>query len=183
MSAKAGELWGLMAVFEEPEQLVEAVKRARAAGYRKLDAYSPFPIDEVEEAMEIGHTGVAAICWVAGLVGATSGFALMTYDTVYSYPLNVGGRPYFSWPAYVPITFELMVLFAGVFTFLGVLGLNRLPRYYHPVFNVAEFQQRNSSDGFFLVIEASDRSYRRDETRELLLSLNPSRIYEVPDAP
>lgn len=183
MKATSENLYGLMALFEKPEELIQATKAAHDQGFRKLDAYSPFPIEELAEALEIKHTGVPPICWLGGLLGACSGFALLTYNTVFSFPLNVGGRPLFSWPAYVPITFELMILFAGVFTFFSTLGLNLLPKYYHPVFNIDEFQKRNSSDGFFLVIEASDRHFDRSRTHEFLLSLNPSRIYEVPELP
>lgn len=174
------ELHGLMAVFETQEELVAAVKKTQSQGFREFDAYSPYPIEEVAEAMEIKHTGVAAICWAAGLLGAASGFALMAYDTVASFPLNVGGRPLFSWPAYVPITFELMVLFGGIAAFLAVIALNRLPRYHHPVFNVDEFQRRNSTDGFFLVIEAEDKLFDAPITHEFLSRLGPARIHEVP---
>jgi hypothetical protein len=169
-----------MAVFDTQEQLVNAVRQTQNHGFRRYDAYSPYPIEEAGEAMEIRHTGVAAICWIACLLGAASGFGLMTYNTVASFPLNVGGRPYFSWPAYVPITFELTVLFGGVCTFLSVLALNGLPRFHHPVFNVDEFQRRGSSDGFFLVIEAEDHLFSSTSTYEFLADLKPARIHEVP---
>ena len=176
-------LYGLMAVFDEPEQLVEAAKKVRGQGYRVFDAYSPFPVEGLAEAMELRPTWIAPICWIGGFLGAAGGFALQCYGTLVEFALNVGGRPLFSWPAYVPITFELMILTAGTFTFLSILLLNRLPTYYHPVFNIEEFQKRNANDGFFLVIEARDSRFSRNETHELLRSLHPVRTYEVPDVP
>jgi hypothetical protein len=183
MSLEKRKLYGLLAVFDDADRLIEATHKIRDAGYERFDAFSPFPLEGLAEAMEFEPKGVSPICWIGGFLGAASGFALQTYDTLIGFPLNVGGRPYFSWPAYVPITFELMILFAGTFTFLGVLGLNRLPTLYHPAFNIEEFQKRNSSDGFFLLIEAQDSLFDDARTFELLQSLGAVRTYEVPHDP
>ncbi|HWO43205.1 MAG TPA: DUF3341 domain-containing protein, partial [Candidatus Eisenbacteria bacterium] len=125
-----------MAEFENPSELVNAARAAREAGYTEMDAYTPFPIEELKEALGLGHTWVPLIVLVGGLIGAVGGYFLQYYISAIDYPLNIGGRPLHSWPAFIPVTFELTVLVAGLSAVLGMLALNGLPMPYHPVFNV-----------------------------------------------
>jgi hypothetical protein len=172
------KLYGLMAEFDEPEPLLEAAERARAAGYREMDAYSPMPVEGLAEAIGFRSSMVQRIVFVAGLLGATGGFTLCWWMTVVAYPHNVAGRPLNSWPAYVPITFESMVLLACLTAVVGMLALNGLPQPYHPVFNVARFEHA-SRDKFFLCIEATDAKFDPQATREFLEQLNPKGVMEV----
>jgi hypothetical protein len=173
-------LYGLAADFDSPEALVEAARRTREAGYQRTDTYTPFPVDELINPEEIRRTGVPLIVLVGGLTGAVVAFATMYYSTVYGYPLNVGGRPLNSWPMYIPITFELTVLFAALAGVVGMFALNRLPMPYHPMFNLPQFD-RASQDRFFLCIEAADPKFDRAATKEFLASLNPIEVMEVPE--
>jgi hypothetical protein len=170
---------GLLAEFAEDSSLLDATRRAYADGYRRMDAYSPFPVEGLAEAL--GRRRSVIPLWVlsGGLVGATGGYFLQWYASVIDYPLNVGGRPLNSWPQFVPITFELTVLIAALSGVLGMLILNRLPQPYHPVFNAAPFT-RASVDRFFLCIEASDPKFDPEQTRRFLETLSPDRITEVP---
>lgn len=171
-------LYGLMAEFETAEQIITAAHRAHEAGYRDMDSYSPFPIHELFEAMGQHKTAVPTITLIAGLVGATGGFLLQTWTTVFDYPINIGGRPVFSWPSFIPITFESMVLVAALSTVVGMLLLNGLPELYHPVFNVPGFE-RCSQDHFFLCIEATDPMFHQAETTHFLQGLGAIRVSEV----
>jgi hypothetical protein len=175
---RAATTYGLLAEFDNPEALVAATRRAREAGYRKMDAYTPFPIEELTEALELGRTGVPSIVLIGGVVGAVLGYFLQYYITVIDYPINVGGRPLHSWPAFIPVTFETTVLTAGLFAVLGMLALNGLPMPYHPIFNAANFSLA-SHDRFFLCIEALDGKFDRDETRRFLDGLSPRTVTEV----
>jgi hypothetical protein len=177
MKAKPN-LYGLMAEFETPDDIVEAAHRTQDAGYRNYDAYSPFPIHELFEAMEQHRTWVSPIVLIGGLVGMTIGFSLQTWTAAIDYPLNIGGRPLFSWPAFIPITFESMVLIAAFSAVLGMLALNGLPKPYHPVFNVDGFE-RASKDRFFLCIEATDPMFSLAETSGFLQGLGAVRVSEV----
>lgn len=174
----APRLYGLLAEFASPQELLNAARRAREEGYREVDAYTPFPIEEVSEAL--GHHGspLPRIVFVGGVIGAASGFFLQYYTSTIDYPLNIGGRPLNSWPAFIPITFETTVLVAGLFTVLGMFALNKLPMPYHPVFNVPRFA-RASRDGYFLSIQAADPKFDREATRTFLKSLNASEVFEV----
>jgi hypothetical protein len=172
------KLYGLMAEFESPEVLLEATQKAYQQGFRKLDAYSPFPIDGLAEAMGMHHTWLSALILGGGVLGAITGFAMQYYASVISYPINAGGKPHNSWPAFIPITFELAVLFAVIVAVLGMLGLNGLPQPYHPVFNVESFTQA-SQDRFFLTIETDDPLFDLDETRSFLESLEPIEVAEI----
>lgn len=172
------KIHGLMAEFDQPEPLLEAAHRARAEGYRDMDAYSPMPVDGLAEAIGFRTSVVQRIVFVAGLLGATGGFTLCWWMTVVAYPHNVAGRPLNSWPAYVPITFECMVLVACVTAVVGMLALNGLPQPYHPVFNVARFEHA-SRDKFFLCIEASDPKFDLDATREFLEQFDQQGVMEV----
>jgi len=168
-----------MAEFESPEALLEAVRQTRAAGYRRFDAYTPFPDDELIEAMELGSTLIPPPVLLGGMLGGAGGFFMMWFANVVHYPLNVGGRPLNSWPAFVPITFELTVLLAALTAFGVMLVLNKLPMPYHPVFNVPDFE-RASADRFFLCIEASDAKFDLSATRAFLNTLHPRLVLEVP---
>ena len=172
------EIYGLMAEFDTPEALLYAADRAREAGYRDMDAYTPMPIEGLAEAVGHRRTTVQKIVFVAGLLGATGGFMLCWWMTVIAYPHIVAGRPLNSWPAYVPITFESMVLVSCITALVSMLMLNGLPQPYHPVFNVKEFE-RASRDRFFLCIEAKDSHFDAGATRDFLESLNPLEVMEV----
>jgi hypothetical protein len=171
-------IYGLMAEFENPTDLVAAARKAYEAGYRKMDAYTPFPIEELNEALGLGQTWVPLIVLIGGLVGACGGYFLQYYISAIDYPLNIGGRPLHSWPAFIPVTFEMTVLVAGLSAVLGMLALNGLPMPYHPVFNVPRFALA-TRDRFFLCIEAIDPKFDRDETRRLLDRMTPRVVSEV----
>ncbi|HVX59958.1 MAG TPA: DUF3341 domain-containing protein [Pirellulales bacterium] len=178
MMAKSDELYCLLAEFEDSEAIIHAAHRAHEAGYRCLDAFSPFPIEELSEAIGHHHNRLPLVVLISGIVGGAAGYYMLYYASVLSYPLNVGGRPLHSWPAFIPITFETTVLAAAFGAVLGMLALNGLPMPYHPVFNVPEFK-RASRDRFFLCIEARDPQFRLEETRQFLQSLSPQQIFEV----
>lgn len=177
---KRALLHGIMAEFDNPTALVVAIHKARAAGYRTMDAYSPIPIEEVSEALHIHDRLLPALVFLGGLAGCIGGFALATWTSVIDYPINVGGRPYFSWPSFLPVTFETTVLCAALTTVLGLLALNGLPMPYHPVFNVPQFALA-TREKFFLCIEATDPQFDRVETRRFLESLEPLSVAEVED--
>jgi hypothetical protein len=172
-------LHGLMAQFQEPEEVVQAAQRAYAAGYRNMDAYSPMPIDGLAEAVGFKRNWVSLIVLIGGLCGCIGGFSLLWWITVVAYAHNTGGRPFNSWPAYIPITFECTVLLASLSSVIGMLALNKLPMPYHPVFNVHSFAERASVDRFFLCIEATDPKFDLEQTRAFLMELNPEEVAEV----
>jgi hypothetical protein len=172
------QLYGMMAEFTEAREVVEAAKRAYAQGYRCMDAYTPFPVEDLAEALGHDQMRVPLIVFTGGVVGAVGGYFMEWYSMAVDYPINVGGRPFNSWPAYIPITFELMVLCASIAAIVGMLALNRLPQPHHPVFGVPEFE-RASTDRFFLCIEARDPKFDPAATRQFLQSLHPSSVKEV----
>jgi hypothetical protein len=171
-------LYGLLAEFERPEELVTAATRAREAGYRKMDAYTPFPIHGLSDAMGFRPTKLPLVVLAGGLIGCVSALGIMWYSTTIHYPLNVGGRPFASWPAFIPITFELTVLFASLFAVFGMLGMNGLPMPYHPVFNAPRFAFA-SRDRFFLCIEARDARFDLESARSFLNGLGARETVEV----
>jgi len=171
-------LYGLMAEFISAEELLEASKRASEAGYRKMDAYSPFPIEGLAEAIGFHKTKLPIIVFCGGLFGCCGGFFLQWWPNVIGYPLNIGGKPWDSWPAFIPITFELTILCAALSATFGMLALNGLPCPYHPAFNVERFAQA-SKDRFFLLIEADDPMFDLDRTKQFLNELNPREVSEV----
>ena len=172
-------LWGLLAEFREPAAVVRAMERTREAGYTKLEGYSPFPMEELSEAMGWHTRGrLPKLVLLGGLLGAATGYGLQYYTAVVAYPLNVGGRPLHSWPSFIPVTFEMAVLFAALTAVLGMLALNGLPRPHHPVFNVEDFKLA-TTDRFFICIQATDPRFDPAETRRFLEGLGPVKVSEV----
>lgn len=171
-------LAGLMAGFENHEDLLRAAQEARAAGFRNMDAYSPFPVQGLARALGQGRSAIPLIVLAAGITGGLGGYFMEWFAMTVDYPLNIGGRPMNSWPAFIPITFELTILCAALAAVISMLALNRLPRPHHPVFNVPEFA-RASTDRFFLCIESSDPMFDITGTRRFLENLHPLMIAEV----
>jgi hypothetical protein len=171
-------IYGLLAEFDSPSQIVEAAEAAHAAGYRKMDAYTPFPVEGLSEAIGFHRTHLPLIIFIGGLIGCLGGFALQYWCAKIDYPINVGGRPLNSWPMFVPVTFELTILCAALAAVVGLFALNGLPMPYHPVFNVPEFALA-SRNRFFLCVEASDPKFDLENTRHFLDALHTRGIYEV----
>jgi hypothetical protein len=178
MKAKP-KTFGLLAEYAEPDALIDAARRAYAQGYRRMEAYSPFPVEGLAEAIGFTHNRLPLIVLIGGLIGGLGAYFMMWFSAVIHYPINVGGRPYHSWPAFIPITFELTVLGAALAAVLGMLGLNGLPRPHHPVFNVPRFELA-SRNRFFLLILADDPKFHLDETHRFLEELAPLDVFEVP---
>ena len=172
-------IYGLVAEFDEPTTLVAAARRAYAAGYRKMDAYSPMPIEELHEALGFHHTRLPMLVLLGGILGGLAGYGLEYWSSVMAYPMNIGGRPLHSWPSFIPVAFETTILGAALFAVLGMLALNGLPMPYHPVFNAPRFALA-SRNRFFLCIEARDRKFNREATQQFLESLDPKGVSEVP---
>jgi hypothetical protein len=171
-------LYGLMAEFDDPDVILDAATKARDAGYKKMEAYTPFPVHGLHEAVGFRDNRVPWLIFICGLLGAAAGYGLQWWTSTVDYPMNVGGRPYHSWPSFIPITFETTVLFAALGAVIGMLALNGLPLPYHPVFNAPGFD-RASQDRFFLCIEAADPKFEAKETERFLTSLNPIRVSAV----
>jgi hypothetical protein len=180
MSAASSKpkLYGVMGEFSDPQDLLDAIEKVRAEGYTKLDAYTPFPIEEVWEAIGHHKSPVPLVVLIGGIVGGLSGFFLQYWVSAIEYPLNVGGRPYNSWPAFIPVTFECTILGAVLAAVAGVFIINGLPEPYHPVFNVPRFAFA-SRDRYFLCIEATDPKFDRDTARELLRDVKASEVSDV----
>src|SRR5437016_5695650 len=172
-------VFGVMAEFQKAQEVLEATRRARQEGYTQMDAYTPYPVEGLASELGLRNTGIPFVVLTAGLVGAAVGYFMQYYASAVDYPFNAGGRPYHSWPAFIPITFEVMVLVAGFAALLGMLLLNGLPRPYHPVFNVPRFTEA-SQDRFFLCIEATDPKFDREGTTRFLAALGPCGVMEVP---
>lgn len=170
---------GAMAQFDTPEDLIEACQRAYSEGFRRMDAYAPMPVEGLAEAIGFRKNKVAFCVLIAGICGVIGGFGLLEWITVIAYPHNVGGRPLNSWPSYIPITFECMILLSALTSMISMFAMNGLPKPYHPVFNVPAFE-RASIDKFFLCIESSDPKFRVEETPEFLRELGGTEVTLVP---
>lgn len=171
-------IYGLMAEFDNPTALVKAARAAREKGYRKLDAFSPFPIEGLTDALHLHRNKLPLIVLTGGIIGGLTGFLLQYYITVISFPINIGGRPLDSWPSYIIITFELTILFGALSAVLGLLGLCGLPMPYHPVFNAPRFALA-SRNRFFLCIESTDPLFDPAATGDFLRGLEPQEVSEV----
>ena len=172
-------IYGMMAEFDTPVALVEAAKRTYQAGYKKIDTYTPFPIEGLAEEIGFHRDEVPLVVLIGGIVGGVTGYLMQYWMSAVAYPLNIGGKPYHSWPAFIVITFEMTILFAGISAVFGMLALNGLAMPYHPVFNVPRFA-RASRDRFFLVVFSSDVMYDPAATRQFLEGLTPRSVSEVP---
>ena len=172
-------IYGIMAEFKTQPELLEAVTRARREGYRRMDAYTPMPVEGLADAFGYKATRVPLVTLVGGILGGCAGYAMQYWIAAVDYPLNVGGRPLNSWPAFIPVTFELTILGAALAAVLGMLALNGLPMPYHPVFHVTRFALA-TRDRFFLCIESQDERFDRQGTRNFLESLAPREVSDVP---
>jgi len=176
---KRERMYGMMAEFDTPQALVDAARKTHAAGYAKIDAYSPFPIEGLAEEIGFHHDEVPLVVLIGGIVGGLTGYLMQWWISVVDYPLNIGGKPPHSWPAFIVITFEMTVLFAVISAVFGMLALNGLPMPYHPVFNVPRFALA-SKDRFFLIVFSSDPKFNAVATFDFLQTLEPRSISEVP---
>ncbi len=173
-------VYGLLAEFGNPEALVHAAHCVHEQGYRRFDAYSPFPVEGLSEAMGFRRTRMPVVMFCGGLLGCVGAWAMQYYCAAISYPINIGGRPLNSWPSWVPVMFELTVLVSALSGVFGLLALCGLPQPFHPLFNVPRFSHA-SRDGFFLCVEARDPKYDKDLTRQFLEGLHPREVTEVPN--
>jgi hypothetical protein len=175
---KRQPIYGLLAEFDSPESLVEAAHQTHAAGYKKIDAFTPMPVEGLADAIGFHGTRLPALVFVGGVCGCVTAFALQYYASVINFPLIIGGKPYNSWPAFIIICFEMTILFAALTCVFGLLALNGLPTPYHPVFNVERFALA-SRDHFFLCIKARDRQFDLAKTKEFLQRLHCQGVYEI----
>jgi hypothetical protein len=175
----AAEIYGLMAEFADTTALVDAARRTRAEGFRKVDAYSPFPIHELFDALDAHDRRLPLAVLGGGIAGMLGGFGLCYWTSVIAYPLNIGGRPLNSWPSFIPVTFETTILLAAFSAVIGMIVLNGLPMPYHPVFNVERFASGASRDRLFLVIEATDEKFDRETTRAFLQGLGATEVNDI----
>ena len=172
-------IYGYLAEFDDVTTLVNAAKAAHDEGFRKVDAYTPFPVHELFEALDAHDRRLPLAVLLGGIFGASLGFGLCYWVSVIAYPLNIGGRPLNSWPSFIPVTFEVTILIAAFTAVVGMLVLNGLPMPYHPLFNVKSFVDRASQEGLFLAIEAADSKFDREKTRQFLQRLGAKEINEV----
>lgn len=173
-----GALYGIIAEFAEPEQVLNAARGAYQAGYRKMEAYTPHEIEGLAEALGYHKTRVSLVALIGGICGALTAYGMEWFSAVIHFPLNVGGRPLHSWPSFIPITFELTVLFASLAAFFGMLAMNGLPKPYHPVFNAPDFKLATQTR-YFLCIEAEDPRFKPEEVRGFLQSYSPISVVGV----
>jgi hypothetical protein len=171
--------YGLLAEFDTPTQLVRAAEGAYAAGWRRMDCYTPYPVEEASEAIGFHKNEVSLVCLLGGLMGLLAMFSLETWISVWAYPLNIGGRPYYSWPAFVVPAYEWTILYAGLSAAFGMLALNGLPKPYHPLFNAPNFRNGATTDKFFLCLEATDPKFETGEARAFLEGFTPVSVVEV----
>jgi hypothetical protein len=171
-------LYGVIAEFEHAEDVVKAAHRTYEAGYRRIDAYTPFPVEGLSEALGHRDHHVPWIMFIGGVIGCIGGFGFLSWALGWDYPLNIGGRPIFSWPMYLPITFEITVLLSALSGIVAMFWLNGLPKPYHPVFDAPNFDLATSSR-FFLCIEADDPQFDRARAREFMQTLGAAQVSEV----
>jgi hypothetical protein len=174
-------IYGIVAEFPTTHELIYAVEKTREAGYRRIEAYTPFPVEGLSEALALKRNNVPLITLIGGLTGGLGGFFFQYWVNVLAYPLNIGGRPLNSWPAFIPVTFELTVLGAALSAVFGMLALNGLPRPHHPLFNVKRFVKHATSDRFFLCIEARDPKFHVADSSRFLKELKATHVSEVED--
>jgi len=173
-------LHGVMAEYAESDKLLAAASEARKLGYRALDAYAPFPVEGLDEALGLPDSPMPLIILAGGIAGCATGYGLQYWASVLSYPLNSGGRPLNSWPAFIPVTFELTILFAALAAVFGMILANGLPMPYHPVFNIPRFSLASKSR-FFLVVEARDPLFEAGAARSFLKGSGAEEVYDVPE--
>ncbi|MFY9753223.1 MAG: DUF3341 domain-containing protein [Candidatus Acidiferrales bacterium] len=171
-------IYGLMAEFETPEQILEAARLTYEAGYRRIDTFTPIPVEGLAETIGFDWTSLPIVVFIGGLLGGCTGFGMCWYANVISFPLNIGGKPYNSWPMWIPITFELTILGAALFATFGMIAMNGLPEPYHPVFNVQRFS-RASTDRFFLCVKSFDAKFDAVKTRKFLEGLHAQGVFEI----
>jgi hypothetical protein len=174
-------IYGVVAEFATEHELLRAVEKTREAGYRRIEAYTPFPVEGLAHALGLKRNNVPLITLIGGLTGGLGGFFFQYWVNVFAYPINIGGRPLNSWPAFIPVTFELTVLGAALSAVFGMLALNRLPQPHHPLFNVHRFAKHASSDRFFLCIEARDPKFHLKDSARFLHELHARHVNEVED--
>jgi len=171
-------LYGLLAEFDSATELVDAARAVRDAGYTRTDAFSPFPLHEIDEALGIKRSILPYLCFGGGIIGLLSGIGLQYFVHVIDYPIIVGGRPHFSLPAFIPPSYELTILLAAFTAVFGMLFLNGLPSPYHPVFNVPRFALA-TREKFFLLIQADDANFDYERTKGFMQGLNPQEVFDV----
>ena len=171
--------YGMLAEFDHPDDCIAAIKKTRAAGYKDIDAYSPYAVGGIIDALGFKKSEIGPIMFIGGMVGAISGFCMQVWTQAIDYPLNIGGKPLISWPMFIPVTFEMMILTASLSGVFGLIALCGLPMFNHPLFNSERFG-RASRDRFFLCIEASDAKYDTQATQAFLATLAPLSVEEVP---
>ncbi len=173
------KLHGLVAEFESETEVLAAARKAHTLGYRAMDAYTPYPVEELAEALGMKKNRVSLITLCCALTGSITGYTLQYVSAVWDYPINIGGRPLHSWPSFIPITFELTVLFGAIGGVIGMLALNGLPRLHHPIFDTPHFEQRSASR-FYLCLQADDPLFEKEKTRTALQEMHPADVWEVP---
>ncbi len=178
--SKADKLYGVLAEYDDARALLRAARTVRDAGYKNVDAYSPYPVHGLARAIGFERTRLPLLVLCGGIIGSAAGFGLQYWVSVIEYPLNIGGRPMNSWPSFMPVTFEVTVLVASLFAVLGMLGLNGLPRPHHPLFSIKSFD-RVARDGFFLCVHTRDPRFDLTAVRELLSTTRPKEVLDVPD--
>lgn len=181
MEQHRSHIYGVLGEFNTPQDLISAAEKAREAGYRRMDAYTPFPIEGLSEALGLKRSLVPIVTLIGGLLGGLTGFGFQYWASVISYPENIGGRSLNSWPAFIPVTFEMTVLGASLFAVFGMLAMNRLPQPHHPLFNVHRFQKHASTDRFYLCLQANDKKFTREEAARFLQGVSAQHVSEVRD--
>ncbi|MEG9432430.1 DUF3341 domain-containing protein [Terriglobus sp. ADX1] len=172
-------VYGLLAEFNTPQAMVKATVAARDAGYRRMECYTPYPVEEAATALDVHRNRVPLVTLMGGLMGLTTAFLMQTWMSAISYPINIAGRPLFSWPAFIIPAYEWTILFAGLSAAFGMLGLNGLPQPYHPLFNAPNFRVGATDDKFFLCLEATDPKFDLGETRDFLEQFRAVSVVEV----